>query len=81
MSAWAEVGSLYAVTLGVMAAMFIFWIPVSSMFKRKIERNGRRRKLHKSLGWGCAGILSTIVWFGLAIVVGLAIFMNTGEFR
>lgn len=81
MSAWAEVGSLYAVTLGVMAAMFIFWIPVSSMFKRKIERNGQRRKLHKSLGWGCAGILSTVVWFGLAIVVGLAMFINMGGFK
>lgn len=78
---WSDVGLLYTAIFGVCGLMVLVWLPINSMFKRKIERNGRRRKLHKSLGWGCAGVLSTVAWFGLAIVVGLAIFVNTGGFR
>lgn len=78
---WFDVGSLYAVVFGVCGLMVLFWLPINSMFKRKVGRAGRRKKLHGVLGWGCAGILSTIVWCGLAIVVGLAIFVNMGGFR
>ncbi len=81
MNEWGKVGSLYSVLLGAMAVMFLLWVPVSSMFKRKIYRSGKQRKIHGVVGWGCAGILSTFAWFSLVVIVCLSLFVAAGGFK
>ncbi len=79
--AWSDVGGLYLAVFGVLGLLLFAWLPIDGMFKRKISRSGRKRSLHGVAGWGCAGILSAFAWFGVAVIICLAIFVNMGGFR
>lgn len=81
MKTWSDVELLYAITLGAMVIMFLMWVPVGRMFRRKIYRSGCKRTMHGVLGWGCAGIISAVAWWTVIIVSCLWLFVQMGGFQ